>query len=137
MKLFSLLSLIACCLPNILLAGIQLDISVISKRGIDEKLVLVSEVHSSEILISDEWARIDMIDGPTLFVRVNHEASSLIYGPSDLLKIEGLYSLRNGVARQRISPTDIVVKLGEERQVVIKPTTDQQLEIIFAPKMVP
>lgn len=137
MKLRSLLVVLACCLPLVLEAGIQLNISVISKRGIDEKLVLVSEVHSSEILISDEWTRLDMNDGPTLFVRVNHEPSDLIYGPSDLLKIEGLYSLKNGVARQRISPTDIIVKLGEERQVVIKPTTDQQLEIIFAPKMVP
>ncbi|MEK6623872.1 MAG: hypothetical protein AABY86_02825 [Bdellovibrionota bacterium] len=137
MKVFLLLCLIVCCVPYALHAGIQLDISVISKRGIDEKLVLVSEVHSSEILISDEWARLDMTDGPTLFVRVNHEPSALIYGPSYLFKIEGFYTLKNSAGRQRISPTDIIVKLGEARQVVIKPTSDQQLEIIFAPKMVP
>ncbi len=123
--------------PTLVLAGIQLNVSMINKRGIDEKLVLVSELHSSEILISDEWARLDMADGPTLFVRVNHEPNPQVYGPSDLLRIEGQYSLRAGVARQRISPSDIIVRLGEERQVVIKPTPDQQLEIIFAPKMVP
>jgi|GEM_PF-6640895 len=137
MRVRTILFILVACYSISAFSAIQLNVSMVNKKGIDEKLVLVSEHHSSEILISGEWTKIEMKDGPTLFVKIDHYSDKTIYGPSDYVSVEGQISPRKGTARQKLSGQNIIVKLGETKSVVIKPNQDQQLEIIFSPKMIP
>jgi len=114
-------------------AALQLNIEIVHNRGIDEKLVLVAELHSSEILIDREWHRLEMQYGLILYIRGQFVSQKDLFGPSDMVRFEGYITNQNQTEKILLAQEVVDIKLGESKSLVLKRSTDQLIHITLTP----
>lgn len=69
-------------------ARIGLDISIIYKKGIDNKLLLSSELHAHEDVENEEAVSVSMTNGVTANITAKFISDIDVYGPTPLIELE-------------------------------------------------
>jgi len=115
--------------PTSLLGAIKLDVSLVYKKGIDKQLVLVSELHSSQILNEGQEASLKMKNGISVFLRPYFLSTTDVFGPSNMIEVKGRI-VRDGVIfKTGFENGKVILKLGETKEISLKQGDDQLLLI--------
>ncbi len=130
-----LLFLILSISPILCLGAFKVDVSLVHKLGIDKGLVLVSEVHTMEIMELGHWIKVTMKNGPTLDLMAKMKVRPKSIGPSSLLDF--WWELRNeeGQVIKEKNQEGMTVPLGFKHQVNYKDEERGQLiEVTLLPR---
>jgi hypothetical protein len=114
---------------------IALDVSVISKKGMDQGLTLVSELHSIVNIFGKEMSNLNVSNGIEIYLGAKFQKSSDVFGPSDhiLVKMEVL-DANQDVLLDHLDE-GFIIKIGEKKQIIHKDDKGQIVEITITPKI--
>lgn len=123
--------------PTMCLAALKMDISIIYKKGPEQKMVLSSELHASEIMYLGEDLKLEMNNGMIFifnarFAPKNLEDKEQIYGPSDLLEVSLTIVNDNGFINSFANP-GVLVPLNAQKQIDYRDPNDQLVQITLGP----
>ncbi len=123
--------------PSICLAALKMDISIIYKKGPEQKMVLSSELHASEIMYLGEDLKLEMNNGMIFifnarFAPKDPDNKEQIYGPSDLLEVNLTIVNDNGFINSFANP-GILVLLNAQKQIDYRDPNDQLVQISLSP----
>lgn len=130
-------SLILLPVPLSSWAALKIDISIIYKKGPEQKMVLSSELHASETMYLGEDLKLEMNNG-MIFIFNAHFASQSpdgkepIYGPSDLLEVNLTIVNDNGFINSFANP-GVLVPLNTQKQIDYRDPNDQLVQITLGP----
>ena len=111
---------------------IKLNISIIHKRGIDKGLILVSELHSVEI-VDPKGVELKMKGGYHFRFRADFYQDKNEYGPSALVKINCDIMNNEDKLLKKFDEPALLASLGEEKVLVYRDETGQLIEISVTP----
>lgn len=122
--------------PEMAWSKLQLKISMTHKLGIDNNLVLKSELHSIEEFFGSEKIKVQMRNGFHLrlsatYLEKNQQAS---YGPIDVIQIKGELYGPSGKQIKELKGEEAKVVLWKSKQFVYKDESGQQIEVTIIPE---
>jgi hypothetical protein len=116
--------------PSLVFGAIELEVVLINKKGIDEELVLVSELHSIEVIYPNMNVKFAIKNGVSLFLKLNFAPSDDTYGPSSKLSVEGQVQGPKGEKIGNITDQLVSLEIGELKKLNIKrQNVDQSIEL--------
>ena len=116
--------------PSLVFGAIELEVVLINKKGIDEELVLVSELHSIEVIYPNMNVKFAIKNGVSLFLKLNFAPSDDPYGPSSKLSVEGQVQGPKGEKIGNITDQLVSLEIGELKKLNIKrQNVDQSIEL--------
>jgi hypothetical protein len=115
-------------------ASIRLDISVLHQRGVDKNLILVSELHTQEIVDELEELTLEMSNGVKLIIIPKLIVEHTNYGPNVLFQLSGFIPEQNDITVE-VFNFEKLYKLDTKIEKKIKPSEDQIITISILPSL--
>ena len=122
--------------PSVTFAKIELKVSMTHKLGIDNNLVLKSELHSIEEFFGSEQLTVTMRNGFKLNLQAMYlnESEEVQFGPLDLVQINAELFSPNGESIKKFIGVESQIRLWKSRKFLYNGKSGQQIEIIIAPE---
>ncbi len=133
-KIFFLLLLV----PQIVLGEmrINLDISIIHRKGMEQDLTLQNEIHTKKVFLNnDEAVKIDINNGYRVYFRIDKKMEANIIGPSDLYEVGIQVVNRSGDVLKTFSKDPLELRLNTQGQYIFEMSKNQIIEISVLPSI--
>ncbi len=119
--------------PKIVFASLWLNVSIVYKKGIDKGLVLINELHSKEELINNNTIQLRMKNGINIDIKTTIEPMKEVYGPSMLLKVQGMAKDLKGNEISSFEKSGIKINSKTPSTINFSSKSDQVFELTLKP----
>jgi hypothetical protein len=117
-------------------AKVQLDISVLVKRGLESGLVLTNEIHQVLLLSHTEVGQLRLKNGSKLEIGVQFLQEPKDYGPSSIVILRGMLKNLQGKVLGNFGDTNSVLHLGEQKTFIFREKSGQIVEVLVTPSVI-
>lgn len=111
-----------------------LNIELTHEKGLDDKMILKSELFSKEVIYSDKKITLQMKNGIEVTMHAQYDGNSDEFGPSSIITING--ELKNNSVKD---PTQkkftLSGKINESQSVTVSTSTGQNLTLVVTPSL--
>ena len=116
-------------------ANLRLNIEFVSKKGIDEGLILVNELHSSEEIFGLRPAILKMKDNLRAEVYAHLVPDYGIVGPSSLVWVYCKIFNQAGILLKDYKDEPLLIPFGKSKKFILKRgELGQSVEVIIKPE---
>lgn len=130
MKIFlRIIILIIVIFPFASKGSIKLDVVLIHKKGIDKQLVLVSELHSEQLVTSGENINLQMKNGLRVSLKPYFFSFDTDFGPSNKIQVDGFISRFGTRLNKVLSDEKMILTIGEKKKFIVNESEEQLVEI--------
>jgi len=133
MKKIFYISIFFFLMANICFAKVQLEMSVLVKKGLESGLVLTSEIHQVLLLSDTEMGQLRLKNGSKVDIGVQFLQDPKDYGPSSLVLLKGTIKNFQGKVLGNLGDTNSILHLGEVKTFLFREKTGQLIEVIVRP----
>jgi hypothetical protein len=117
-----------------LLARLNLAIDLIYKTGLDNGLVLTSELHAVEEVGGSERIKLDMNNGPSLEIRAKMAVESgEVYGPPAKVRVSVKLFSSEGEQLAVVPHQEVMVPLGDSTMMSHQGSDGKLVEVRITP----
>jgi plasmid maintenance system killer protein len=115
---------------------INLDISIIHRKGMEQDLTLQNEIHTKKVFLNnDEAVKIDINNGYRVYFRIDKKMEPNIIGPSDLYEVGIQVVNRMGDVLKTFSKDPLELRLNTQGQYIFEISKNQIIEISVLPSI--
>ncbi len=115
---------------------INLDISIIHRKGMEQELTLQNEIHTKKVFMSkDEAVKIDISNGHRVYFRIDKKMEPSILGPSDLYEVGIQVVNKSGDILKSFSKDPLELRLNSQGQYIFEMTKNEMIEISVLPSI--
>lgn len=113
---------------------VVLNIELTHEKGLDDKMILKSELFSKEILYSDKSITLQMKNGIEIVLNAKYNEDSEEFGPSSVFKING--QLKNvSLKDPKEGMFNVEARINEPTSISINTLSGQNITLIITPAL--
>ena len=132
-KILSLLILSVLLLTQSADARIRLEVTFTHKLGVDNNMVLESELHSIEDVFESENVELRMQEGLSLDLRANFVQREKDYGPSPYIRVRGKIYDPSGSLLKKLDSNESLFEIGEKKTLTQSTEEGRKIELTVIP----
>ena len=114
-------------------ARIKLEVVFAHKLGIDNSMVLESELHSIEEMFESESVELTMQEGLSLNLSADFVQREKDYGPSPFIRVEGIIYDSSGNQIKRLDSEETIFRIGETKTLSQSTEEGRKIELTITP----
>jgi len=121
--------------PYLVQGQLKLNISIILKKGVDQGLILVNELHSAEFVKTKKMIKLRMRNGISVFLKAEYVEGADDYGPSGKIKLTGRVLDGNENLIKSFKDENIIIPMGDSRKIICEGSNHQIVEVTIRPEL--
>lgn len=111
-----------------------LNIELTHEKGLDDKMILKSELFSKEILYSDKTIKLQMKNGIEVVLRAKYNNTSDEFDPDSVITVSGELK-NNSVKDPTHEKFKLSGKINESQSVTVSTSIGQNLTLVITPAL--